>query len=97
MFDSGMLMSWVAFSQRLLIIGQLSLDVDKTKGSMHSSYYVNKAVKIHSRLEHDRLCYPVKSPVCCFHQNAIRTQGPGNWLFLAVNFNFYCLGTKTQG
>lgn len=48
MFESGMLVSWVAFSRRLLIIGQLSQDADKTKGSMHSSYYVKKAVKIQS-------------------------------------------------
>lgn len=97
-FDSGMLVSWVAFSRRLLIIGQLSQDADRTKSSIHPSYYMEKKPeKVHIRLEHDGLCYPVKSPVCCFHQDVIRTQGPGNWLFLAVNFNFYCLGTKTKG
>lgn len=98
MFDSGMLVSWVAFYRRLLIIGQLSQDAGKTKGSMHSSYYMEKKPeKVHIRPEHDGLCYPVKSPVCCFHKNVIRTQGPGNRLFLAVNFNFYCLGIKTKG
>lgn len=85
-FDSVMLVSWVAFSRRLLIIGQLSQDAGKTKNSIHSSYYVEKKPeKVHIRLEHDGLCYPV------------RTQGPGNWLFLGVNFNFYCLGTKIKG
>lgn len=69
----------------------------QNKGRLHSSYYGKKAVKIHSRLEHDGLRYPVTSPVCCSHHNVIRTQGPGNWLFLAVNLNFYCLGTKTMG
>lgn len=83
-FDSGMLVSWVAFSGKFLIIGQLSQDADKTKGSMHSSYYGKKAVKIHSRLEHDGLCYPVTSPVRCFHRNVIRTQETGFFLQLIL-------------